>query len=166
MKRQRLYEKYLKKEIIYKQYKTRFEYLIKKLKKNFYSHLIDSCNYNIKRMQDAMKEIIGIKRFIIVSLSNFITVKNKKIFNEKKLRKILTIILSISILKTFQNYIHYDQYCLIITNLTKRSRKVNNFQVTNYRQISVLSCFSNLLEHIMCNRLYKVLVENNMLQQK
>ena len=45
-------------------------------------------------------------------------------------------------------------------------KKGNNTLVTNYRPISVLPCFSNLLERIMYNRLYKFLLENNILYQK
>ena len=42
----------------------------------------------------------------------------------------------------------------------------NNTLVTNYRLISVLPCFSKLLERIMCNHLYTFLVEKNILYQK
>ena len=42
----------------------------------------------------------------------------------------------------------------------------NNTLVTNYRPISVLPCFSKLLERIMCNRLCKFLVEKDILYQK
>ena len=35
--------------------------------------------------------------------------------------------------------------------------------VSNYRPISVLPCFSKILECIMYNRLYKYLIENNIL---
>ena len=45
-------------------------------------------------------------------------------------------------------------------------KKRNNTLVTNYRPISVLPCFSKLLERIMYNSLYKFLVENNLLYQK
>ena len=38
--------------------------------------------------------------------------------------------------------------------------------VNNYRPISVLPCFSKLLERIMYNRLYSFLVENNILYKK
>ena len=38
--------------------------------------------------------------------------------------------------------------------------------VNNYRPISVLSCFSKILERIMYNRLYSFLVENNILYDK
>ena len=38
--------------------------------------------------------------------------------------------------------------------------------VNNYRPISVLSCFSKILERIMYNRLYSFLVENNILYKK
>ena len=35
--------------------------------------------------------------------------------------------------------------------------------ISNYRPISVLLCFSKILERIMYNRLYKYLIENNIL---
>ena len=37
---------------------------------------------------------------------------------------------------------------------------------SNYRQISVLPCFSKILERIMYNRLYSYLTENNILFNK
>ena len=53
-KKQRLHEKCLKnrtpeKELNYKQYKTLFESTKKKSNKNYYSDLIDSYKYNIKK---------------------------------------------------------------------------------------------------------------------
>ena len=53
-KKQRLYEKFLKdgnpeNVLNYKQYKTLFESLKKKSKKNYYLDLIDSYKYNIKK---------------------------------------------------------------------------------------------------------------------
>ena len=36
----------------------------------------------------------------------------------------------------------------------------------NYRPISVLCCFPKILEKIMCNRLYKHLLNNNILYEK
>ena len=38
--------------------------------------------------------------------------------------------------------------------------------VSNYRQISVLQCFSKTLERIMYNRFYSYLAENNILFKK
>ena len=38
--------------------------------------------------------------------------------------------------------------------------------LSNYRPISVLSCFSKILERIMCNRLYQYLTENKILYPK
>ena len=38
--------------------------------------------------------------------------------------------------------------------------------MTNYQAISVLPCFSKMLERIMHNRLYKCLTENNLLYCK
>ena len=38
--------------------------------------------------------------------------------------------------------------------------------ISNYRPISVLPCFSNILERIMCNRLYDYFTVNNILFNK
>ena len=62
-KKQRLYENFLKdrnpeKELNYKQFKTLFESLKKKSKKNYYSELINSYKHNIKKTWYVMKEII------------------------------------------------------------------------------------------------------------
>ena len=86
-KKQKLCEKFLKnrnpeKELNYKQYKTFFESLKKKSKKSYYSDLIDSCKYNIKKTWDVMKEIIGNKSVTNAPLPNFITVKNREIFDK------------------------------------------------------------------------------------
>ena len=55
---------------------------------------------------------------------------------------------------------------LKIARVTPIFKKGSNTLVTNYRPISVLPCFSKLLERIMYNRLYKFLLENNILYQK
>ena len=77
------------KELNYKQYKTLFESLKKKSKKNYYSDFIDSYKY-------VMKEIIGNKRVTNAPLPNVVTVKNRNI-QQKKLQKYLIIILLISV---------------------------------------------------------------------
>ena len=87
-----MYEKVSKnrnpeKELNYKQYKTLFESLKKKSRKNYYSDLIDSCKYKIKNTWNAMKEIIGNKRVTNAPLPSFITVKNREMFNEKEIAK-------------------------------------------------------------------------------
>ena len=92
-----MYEHFLKdknteKELNYKQYKTLFESLKKKSKKNYYSDLIDSYKYNIKKTWDVMKEIIGDKRVTNAPLPNVVTVKNRNIW-QKKLQKHSIIIL-------------------------------------------------------------------------
>ena len=239
-KKQRLYEKFLKnrnpeKELNYKQYKTLFESLKKKSKKNYYLDLIDSHKYNIKKTWNIMKEIIGNKRVTNAPLPNFITVKNREIFDKTEIAETFNsyfvnigpnLAASIPESKTsFQNYIHYNGPCLSTINLTdlklenafaslKKNKssgyddidvakrvsgeifvilkhifnislakevfpdklkiarvtpifkKGNNTLVTNYRPILVLPCFSELLERIMYNRLYKFLLENNILYQK
>ena len=53
-----------------------------------------------------------------------------------------------------------------ITRVTPIFKKGSNTMVTNYRPISVLPCFSKLLECKMYNRLYKFLLENNILYRK
>ena len=50
-----------------------------------------------------------------------------------------------------------------ITPIFKSGDKEN---VSNYRPISVLTCFSKILERIMYNRLYSFLVDNNILYDK
>ena len=45
-------------------------------------------------------------------------------------------------------------------------KKGEEFFFTNYRPISVLPCFSKLLERIMYNRLYKYLLQNNIFYEK
>ena len=132
-KKQRLYEKVLKnrkpeKELNYEQYKILFESLKKKSKKNYYSDLIDSQKYNIKKTWNIRKEIIGNKRVSNVPLPNFITVKNREIFDKKEIAEKVnsyfvnigpTLAASIPKSKTsFQNYIHYNGPCLSTINLT------------------------------------------------
>ena len=42
----------------------------------------------------------------------------------------------------------------------------DNSDISHYRPISVLPCFSKILERLMYNRLYKYLKENNILYEK
>ena len=55
---------------------------------------------------------------------------------------------------------------LKIARVTPVFKNGNNTLVTNYRPISLLPCFSKLLERIMNNCLYIFLLENNILYQK
>ena len=45
-------------------------------------------------------------------------------------------------------------------------KKGDEFFFTNYRPISLLPCFPKLLERIICNRLYKYLLQNNIFYGK
>ena len=47
-----------------------------------------------------------------------------------------------------------------VTAIVKSGSK---YLFTNYRPISVLPCFSKILLRIMCNRVYYVLAENEIL---
>ena len=211
----------------------------KKSKKNYYSDLIDSYKYKIKKMWDVMKEIIGNKRVTHAPLPSFITVKNREIFDKKEIAKTFisyfvnigpNLAASIPEIKTwFQNYVHYDGPCLSTISLTdlklenefaslksnkssgyddisaevvKRVsdkmffvlkhifnislakgvfpdklklkiarvtsifKKRNNNLVTNYRTISVLPCFSKLLECIMYNHFYKFIMKKILYQKQ
>ena len=53
-----------------------------------------------------------------------------------------------------------------IARVTPIFKSGDNALLTNYRPISVLPCFSKILERIMYNRLYKFLSENNLLYEK
>ena len=55
---------------------------------------------------------------------------------------------------------------LKITNVCPIYKKDEEFLLTNYRPISILPCFSKLLERIMCNQLFKYLSENSILYKK
>ena len=55
---------------------------------------------------------------------------------------------------------------LKITKVSPIYKKDEEFLLTNYRPISVLPCFSKLLERIMYNRLFKYLSENSILYEK
>ena len=55
---------------------------------------------------------------------------------------------------------------LKIARITPIFKHDEETSVTNYRPISVLPCFSKILERIMYNRLYTFLCENNILYEK
>ena len=55
---------------------------------------------------------------------------------------------------------------LKITRVTPRFKQGAKILVNNYRPISVLSCFSKILERVMYNRLYSFLFGNNILYDK
>ena len=63
-RKQKLYEKFVKKrsprnENIYKAYKSLFESLKKKSKKNYYTRRLEKYQTDIKKSWDLIKEIIG-----------------------------------------------------------------------------------------------------------
>ena len=55
---------------------------------------------------------------------------------------------------------------LKIASVTPIFKGDENWNLGNYRPISVLPCFSKTLERIMYNRLYKYLTDNNILYKK
>ena len=210
-----------------------------KSKKKYYSDLIDLYKYNTKKNVGRYERNYWKQKShqcppVQCHLPNFITVKNREIFDKKEIAATFNnyfvnigpnLAASIPENKTtFQSYIHYDGLCFITINLTdlelenafaslKTSKsseydeisadvvkrvsdeifvilkhifnislakgifpdklkiarvtpvfkKGNNTLVSNYRPISVSLCFSKLLERIMYNRLYKFLVEINVL---
>ena len=55
---------------------------------------------------------------------------------------------------------------LKIAKVTPIYKAGDNSDVSNYRPISVLPCFSKILDRLMYNRLHKYLKENNILYEK
>ena len=55
---------------------------------------------------------------------------------------------------------------LKIARVTPLFKGGENYELGNYRPISVLPCFSKILEKIMYNRLYKYLTDNNIIYKK
>ena len=55
---------------------------------------------------------------------------------------------------------------LKIAKVSPIYKRDEEFLLTNYRPISVLPCFSQLLEHIMYNHPFKYLSENSILHEK
>ena len=55
---------------------------------------------------------------------------------------------------------------LKIARVTPLFKGGENYELGNYRPISVLPCFSKILEKIMYNRLYKYLTDNSILYKK
>ena len=55
---------------------------------------------------------------------------------------------------------------LKIARVTPLFKGGENYELANYRPISVLPCFSKIIEKIMYNRLYKYLTDNSMLYKK
>ena len=55
---------------------------------------------------------------------------------------------------------------LKISKVTPLFKKGDNALMDNYRHISVLPCFSKVLERIIYNRLYSFICENNILYEK
>ena len=55
---------------------------------------------------------------------------------------------------------------LKIAKVTPAYKAGDSSDIRNYRPISVLPCFSNILERLIYNRLYKCLKENNFFDEK
>ena len=55
---------------------------------------------------------------------------------------------------------------LKIAKVTPIHKAGDSSDMSNYRLMSVLPCFSNILKRLMYNRLYKYLKENNILYEK
>jgi len=60
---------------------------------------------------------------------------------------------------TFPNYMK-------IARVTPVFKSGDNFLTSNYRPISILPCFSKILERVMYNRIYNYLTTNNILYNK
>ena len=65
---------------------------------------------------------------------------------------------------SIQSGIFLDE--LKIASVTPIFKGGENWNLRNYRPLSVLACFSKILERIMYNCLYKYLTDNNILYKK
>ena len=89
-KKQKIYEKYLKKRnplnlATYKTYKNLFETIKRKSKKNFYSGKILSLKGDSKKTWKTMKDLIGKAKIYKSSLPQKIRVKKTDIFDQEKI---------------------------------------------------------------------------------
>ena len=123
------------KELNYKQYKTLSESLKKKSKKTYYPDLIDSDNHNNKNSWDVMKKNIGNKIVSNAPLPNFITVKNRDIFDKK------------GITKTFNSYfvnIGSDSAASIPKSKTSFQNYIHSYGTMNLTGLGLENAFASL----------------------
>ena len=241
-RKQKLYERFVKKrsprnENIYKPYKSLFESLKKKSKKNCYTRRLENYQNDIKKSWDVIKEIIGGTKSTKGIFPKRMIIDDQEISDQGKIAncsnkffvdigpKLASMIPELQ--TQFDQYLNphqtfmgeanltddelkealrslkpnksrgYDNISSNVVNetsdiffthlkyifnlslqqgvfpenlkLTKVSpvyKKDEEFLLTNYRPISVLPCFSKLLERIMYNRLFKYLSENSILYKK
>ena len=221
----------------YKAYKSFFESLKKKSKKNYYTRRLENYQNDIKKSWDVIKEIIGGAKSTKGIFPKRMIIDDQEISDQGKIANYFNkffvdigtkLASMIPELQTkFDQYLNPHQTFIGKVNLTNdelkeasRSLKPNKspgydnissnsvnetsdifftplnyifnlslqqgifpenlkiakvspvykkdeeFLLTNYRPISVLPCFSKLLERIMYNRLFKYLSENGILYKK
>ena len=75
------------------------------------------------------------------------------------LAQVLTMLVSILLKNVLQKGVLRDD--LKIAKVTPIYKAGDSSDIGNCRPISVLPCFSKILEHLMYNSLYKYLKENN-----
>lgn len=240
-RKQKLYDKFLKKRTMlnednYKAYKTLFESIKLKSKKQHYADRLKQYQFDIKKTWQIIKEVIGNKK-TVSSFPKRLISNGEEITDAKTIAEIFNKFfvnvgpkLASAIPNTqrkFDAYINRNQENMKQETLTDKeltdaflslkinkspgyddisSNVVKNCQdqlfeplkhifsislkegifpqqlkiarvspifktgddslLTNFRPISVLPCFSKLLERIMYNRLYKFLLEHNILYEK
>ena len=221
-------------ESIYKAYKSLFESLKKKFKKNYYTRRLENYQNDIKKSWDVIKDIISEAKSTKGSFPRRMIIDGQEIFDQGKIancfNKFVVEIGPILASMIPESQTKFDQYLnphqtlmgeailtddeiketlrtlkpnkspgydnisssvvnetsdifftllkyifnlslqqgifpenLKIAKVSPIYKKVEEFLLTNYRPILVLSCFSKLLERIMYNRLFKYLSENSIL---
>ena len=88
-RKQKLYKNFLKKrtsriESIYKSYKSLFESLKKKSKKNYYTRRLENYQNDIKKSLDVIKEIIMGAKSTKVSFPRRMIIDGKEMFDQGK----------------------------------------------------------------------------------
>ena len=104
-----------------------------------------------------MKEVIGKGKLVNNSLLKHLILNNRNIFDQKTI--------AYSFNKYFVN-VGPKLACEITQSIARVFKSGDTSLMTNYQPISVLPCFSKMLERIMYNRRYKYLTENNFLYCK
>ena len=89
-RKQKLYDKFLKSkteenEKKYKAYKSLFKILKEKSKKIYYSRKLDSCNQNLKKTWDTIKEVTGKTKTFKNNIPKRMVIEGIETFDEEKI---------------------------------------------------------------------------------
>ena len=123
-----------------------------------------------------MKDIIRKLKIELTNLPRKLTINKVDVYNKSEIvdsfkdfftnigQKLASQIPKLS--KTFETYINKVNVKGVFPDDLKIAKVTPIYKAGDYRPISVLPCFSEILELLMYNRLCKYLKENNILYEK